>query len=128
MLADGLAGQFHQPFCHGQGQHLPVGERRDHFGRVAEPVDRHTHGGFRQIGIVVGGQGPHRGLAAIGGERRSEIPRHSGTGRDRHLPHGRAGADDLDQIVVGEHGREADDRQGDTVDVGSQTPGHIVRN
>ena len=127
VLAHGVAGQGDQLFGDLQRQDLAIGHGRHDFGRLSEPGDRARHRGFRQVGVVVGRQGPHGLFAAAHAQGLGHVARNPRPRRHRDLAHGRSGADDLDQVLVGEGGRKADDGQGHGVHVGRQPARHIAR-
>ena len=128
VFAHSIAGAGDQPFGDLQRQRLAVGHGGHDFRRAAEPIDDDAQRPLGQVGVVVRGQCSHGGLRALGRQDLGHVARHARTRGHRRLTRGRAGPHDLDQVVVAEGRRKADQRQGDRVDIRRQSPRHVVGN
>ncbi len=127
MVAHLVGDHVHQPLGHAGRQGLAIGDRGQELLGIGEARDRLLQAVLGEDRVVVGAGGAHGRLGPMF---------HQGGGHGLGQGHARgdgdladrAGeADDLDQVLIGEHRREAQHGGGHRLHVLGQLHGHVVR-
>ncbi len=126
VVADLIGHHVDQPFGHRRRERLAIGHGSQQLLRVGEAGDGLLQAVLGEAGVVVGAGGPHRRLRPMldqgGGHRLGQAD----AGGDGDLANWPGVADDLDEVLVGERGRGAEDRGGHRFDVTGQLQGHVA--
>ncbi len=127
VVAHLVGDHVHQPLGHRGRQGLAIGDRGQKLLGIGEARDRLLQAVLGEVGVVVGAGRAHRRLGAVLDQGRGHRLGQADAGGDGDLPHRAGVADDLDQVFVGEHRREAEHRGGDRLHVARQLQGHVAR-
>ncbi len=127
MVAQAVGDERDQPLRDADRQPGAARHRRMHLLASAETIHRATERGLADLDLVVRHQGGDGSLAALGGDGVDHLVAEIGPPGDRHLMVLSRGGNDLDQILVGQHGRELEHRSGDLDHVLGEAQRHVMR-